>query len=143
MRDDSAVTAGAGQSPKGGIAALWREAQALGGMLLCAGCALAAYVIRYRFVEPEAMGAACEQSELWWCPLRTGFIMVTEWGGFGWLAFALTALAVAALVARRTRATRRLAVSALIVGGFGMVLYNATLSVAAVVVAGLCLIRAR
>lgn len=142
MKDDSALTAGA-ERPRNGIAALWGEARALGGVLLCALCALVAYGIRYGFVEPEAMGAACERAQPWWCPLRTGFIVFTEWQGFGWLSIALAAGALLALQARRATSTRWLSVGALVAGGFGMVLYNATLSVAAVVIAALCLIRTR
>ena len=128
---------------RGGIGALVGEARALGGALLCAACALVAYGIRYAFVEPETMGAACERTHPWWCPIRTGFIIFTEWRGFGWLALALAAGAVAAVLARRTPRARRYATAALIAGGFGMILYNAALSIPAVVIAGLCLIRAR
>jgi hypothetical protein len=136
------TTAGA-EHPRGGIAALVGEARALGGALLCAACAGLAYGIRYAFVEPEAMGAACERTHPWWCPIRTGFIVFTEWRGFGWLAVALAAGAVVALLVRHTACTRRLATAALIAGGFGMILYNAALSVPAAVIAGLCLVRDR
>lgn len=128
---------------KGGIAALAGDARALGGALLCVASALAGYGIRYTFVEPEAMGAACERANPWWCPIRTGFIVFTRWDGFGWLAVALAAAAVAALLLRRLAPSRRFAAAALVAGGFGMILYNATLSVPAAVIAGLCLIRAR
>ena len=128
---------------RGGIAALWGEARALGGALLCIAAAAIAYGIRYGFVEPEAMGAACERTHPWWCPIRTGFIMFTQWRGFGWLALALVAAALIALLADRRAACRRIAVAALIAGGAGLILYNASLSAVAVVLAMLCLIRAR
>ena len=79
--------------PKGGLAALAGEARAFGGALLCIACALVAYGIRYAFVEPEAMGAACARTYPWWCPIRTGFIVFTKWDGFGWLAVVLAAAA--------------------------------------------------
>ena len=128
---------------KGGVAALTGEARALGGALLCIACAVVAYGIRYAFVEPEAIGAACERTHPWWCPIRTSFIVFTKWDGFGWLAVVLAAAAVAALLVRRMPPSRRFAVATLAVGGFGMVLYNATLSIPAAVIAGLCLVRAR
>jgi hypothetical protein len=140
MDEGSPIGAADSAHPKGGIAALAGEARALGGALLCVACALAAYGIRYAFVEPEAMGAACERTQPWWCPIRTSFIVFTKWDGFGWLALALAAGAVAALLARRLPLSRSCAAAALAVGGFGMILYNATLSVPAAVIAGLCLV---
>lgn len=113
----------------------------LAGLLLCAAAYLVGYAVRYRLVEPEAMGAACERGDPWWCGPRTGFIMFTEWNGFGWVALALVALAVAAAVAGRPAAMRILALASLAVGGFGLILYNATMAAAAVVVALLCLAR--
>ncbi|MBI1181918.1 MAG: hypothetical protein GC201_15340 [Alphaproteobacteria bacterium] len=128
---------------RGGIAALWGEARTLGGVLLCAVCYGAGDLIRYQFVEPEAMGAACERGHPWWCPVRTGFIMFTEWNGFGWLALALALGAAASLVRGRVAVGRRLAVTALFFGGFGMILYNASMSIPAGIIALLCLSRAR
>lgn len=113
----------------------------LAGVLLCATAYLAGHLIRYGLVEPEAMGAACERGDPWWCGLRTGFIVFTQWGGFGWLALGLAALAAGAIAARRPGAARALALAAMTVGGFGLVLYNATLAAVAVVVALLCAAR--
>lgn len=126
-----------------GLAALGGKARALGGVLLCALCAVAGYAIRYGFVEPEALGAACERTAPWWCPIRTGFIMFTEWRGFGWLAAALAAAALAGLLADRPALTRRCAAAALVAGGLGMILYNAGLAIPAAVIAALCLMRSR
>ena len=128
---------------KGGIAALWGDARAVGGIIVCAASFAAGYLIRYSFVEPEAMGAACERGNPWWCPLRTGFIMFTEWGGFGWLSMALAVVAVAALWKGSATAARWIAVLALVAAGLGMILYNNTMSAPAAILALICLIRAR
>src|SRR5690606_37045882 len=83
-----------------GIAALAGDGRALGGALLAVACAVAGFAVRYGFVEPVALGEACEGSGLWWCPLRTGLIVFTQWGGFGWIALVAGAAALAALAAR-------------------------------------------
>jgi len=113
----------------------------LAGLLLCAAAYIVGYAVRYRLVEPEAMGAACERGDPWWCGLRTSFIMFTQWNGFGWAALALVVLAVLAAAAGRPAAMRALALASLLIGGFGLILYNATMAAAAVVVALLCLAR--
>jgi hypothetical protein len=135
--------AGESGTARGGIGALRGEARALGGVLACAAGFGAGWAIRYRFVEPEALGAACERGEPWWCPLRTGFIMFTQWNGFGWLSLALALAAVLALIGGRGGAGRAAAWAGLVAAGFGMILYNNTMSTPAAVIALLCLIRAR
>ncbi|MGE4220901.1 MAG: hypothetical protein AB7G39_15745 [Alphaproteobacteria bacterium] len=137
------MTAGTDAAGRGGIAALWGEARALGGVLAAGAAAVGGYAVRYAFVEPERLGAACERSGPWWCPFRTGLIVFTEFGGFGWLALLAALAGLGALLASRATAARRLAFAAMILGGAGMILYNATLSTAAVVLALLCLVRAR
>jgi hypothetical protein len=137
------MAAGQGNATKGGVAALWGDARAVGGLIVCALSFAAGYAIRYSFVEPEAMGAACERGNPWWCPLRTGFIMFTEWNGFGWLAMALAVLAIVSLWRGKTGAGRWIAVIAMITAGLGMILYNNTMSVPAAILALICLIRAR
>lgn len=137
------MAAGQVEAARGGLFALWGEARALGGVLLCAASFGLGYWIRYDFVEPEAMGAACERGNPWWCPLRTGFIMFTELNGFGWLALLLALGGLLALIRRSPGVARLLAVVALIAAGFGMILYNNTMAVPAAVIALLCLIRAR
>jgi hypothetical protein len=122
-----------------GLAALTGDAAALGGILLCAASIALAQLLRHQVIEPDTVGAACAQDGPFWCPLRTGLIMVTEKGGFGWLAIAGALLALAALIAGRTPATRVCAAVALAAGGFGMVLYNATIAAPAVVLAVICL----
>ena len=138
---------------------LRREASGLGGVLLAAGCAWAARGVRYGFIEPADLGAACESAGPWWCGLRAALIVFTQWGGFGGLALALCGAAVARacranrLGENRPSGTRSseyqpggqrgsgFAWAALAAGGAGLVLYNATLSAVAVVGAGLVLAR--
>ena len=132
-----------GETARGGVAALWGDARAVGGLLACALSFVAGYFIRYQFVEPEAMGAACERGNPWWCPLRTGFIMFTEMNGFGWLSLLLAVVAAVVLARGSARTARWMAVIALIAAGLGMILYNNTMSVPAAILALICLIRAR
>lgn len=127
---------------RGGVAALWGEASSLGGVLTCALAYGAGYLIRYQVVEPEVLGAACERAQPWWCPVRTGFIIFTQWQGFSWLAV-LLAIGAAVALGRGSRAwSRRMGFAAMTIAGLGMILYNATLSVPAAVLALICLIRA-
>ncbi|MBM3560039.1 MAG: hypothetical protein FJX53_09240 [Alphaproteobacteria bacterium] len=112
-------------------------------MVLAAAAYVIGYATRYRLVEPEAMGAACERGDPWWCGLRTGFIVFTQGNGFGWAALALAALAVAAIAAGRISVARALALAGLGIGGFGLILYNTTMAAVAAVIALLCLARQR
>lgn len=117
------------------VRAPFHAARPLGGVLLAIAAAVAASGVRYRFIEPETLGAACVGGGPWWCAPRTLLIVATELGAFGMLAFA-TALATL-LVGGRWHAY--LAHAALLVGGAGLILYNATLSGPAVVLALLTL----
>jgi hypothetical protein len=137
------MAAGQGETARAGLAALWGDARAAGGLVVCALSFAVGYLIRYEFVEPEAMGAACERTKPWWCPFRTGFIMFTEWNGFGWLSLILALAAVAALVRGRPGGARGLAFAGMVSAGLGMILYNNTMSVPAAILALICLIRAR
>ena len=137
------MTAGTNAATRGGVAALWGEARALGGVLAAAAAAVAGYAVRYSFVEPDRFGAACEGGGPWWCPFRTGLIVVTQFGGIGWLALIAALAGLGALMAARVTAARRLALAAMILGGAGMVLYNASFSAVAFVLALLCVVRAR
>ncbi|MGH6660340.1 MAG: hypothetical protein ACREB6_02265 [Rhodospirillales bacterium] len=115
--------------------------QPLPGVTLAFATAAIAYAVRYGFVEPERLGAACEKAGPWWCGPRSAFIVFTEWNGFGWASLALAALALVAMACRRDLALP--AMAALAVGGAGLVLYNATLSTVAVVAAVLLLAQPR
>ena len=118
-----------------------RALQPLPGVALALVAAMAGYVVRYGFVEPERMGAACEAGRPWWCGPRTAFIVFTEWKGFGWLALVLAALA--AFWFARGRDHVLLALAAMAAGGAGMVLYNATHSTVAVIAAVIVLAEHR
>jgi len=96
---------------------------ALVAVILAAIFAGTGYFLRYSWVEPEAIGNMCKSAEaVWWCPARTALIVTTEWNGLG---YAPTALAILSLfVGRRTAVP--LALTAMAIGGMGLVLYNAT-----------------
>jgi hypothetical protein len=119
----------------------FRALQPLPGVALAFVAAVVGYWVRYGFVEPERMGAACEAAKPWWCGPRTAFIVFTEWKGFGWLALVLAALA--ALWFLRGRDHVLLAVFAMAAGGAGMVLYNASHSTVAVIAAVILLAQRR
>jgi hypothetical protein len=95
----------------------------LASVVLTAAFAGIGYVLRYSLVEPEAIGNMCKSAEaVWWCPIRTGLIVTTEWNGLG---YAATALAVLTLALSPRRAVP-LAFFAMAIGGAALVLYNAT-----------------
>lgn len=102
---------------------LIRGRPALAAVILAALFAGIGYVLRYGLVEPEAIGNMCKSAEaVWWCPVRTGLIVATEWNGLG---YAATACALLTLALPR-RKTVILAFVAMAIGGAGLVLYNAT-----------------
>ena len=92
------------------------------------------YLLRYRFIEPEALGAACAYIGPWWCDPRARLIYATEHNLFGWLSLACAAYAIVI-----ERYTSYAAHAALLIGGAGLILYNATVSAVAVVLAVLWL----
>ena len=119
-------------TPRRNLVAIFRAAPLSGGIALCLLTVIVARGIRYRVVEPDTMGAACADGGPAWCPF-------TEWRAFAWLALAAAALALVAAIAGSGTGVRTFAAIALVTGGFGMVLYNATLAVPAVVLALICL----
>lgn len=81
------------------------------------------YFLRYSWVEPEAIGNMCKSAEaVWWCPARTALIVATEWNGLGYAATLLAVLSVFA----KPRGALILGFAAAVIGGMGVVLYNAT-----------------
>lgn len=107
--------------------------QPLTGIGAAVGMGICAYIVRYAFIEPAWRGTACEVDGPWWCGLRSGLIMFTQWNGFGIAGIALAAFAVVRMFTGRP--TERVAMAAMIAGGFGIVLYNATFSAVAVIAA--------
>ena len=102
-----------------------RRRPTLAAVVLAAAFAGIGYALRYAWVEPEAIGNMCKSAAaVWWCPLRTGLIVATEWKGVGYLA---TAFAVLSLM-RPYRRAMTLAFIAMAIGGAALVLYNATVA---------------
>ncbi|MCW8861145.1 MAG: hypothetical protein OQK07_01835 [Rhodospirillales bacterium] len=118
-----------------------RALQPLPGVVLAVGAAMVAWAVRYGFIEPERFGAACEGAGPWWCAPRTGFIIFTQWNGFGWVALLLAGFAVVWFV--RGADALRLSLMVMAIGGAGLILYNAGSSAVAVVVAVLLLSQHR
>lgn len=118
--------------------AIFGAGRPLGGVLLAVAAVVAAYVLRYRFIEPEALGAACYGGGPWWCAPRAALIAATEVNGFGWLSLALVAAAL--LLPRGAPLSAHLALA---IGGSGLILYNASVSAVAVVAALLWLAAQR
>jgi hypothetical protein len=124
------------------------ELCALVGVAIAGASAAAAYSVRYAFIEPAEMGAACEAggsvSVPAWCGLRLTLIVATRWNGFGWAAMACAAIAILlrARDVRRAMPSVGIAWAAMACGGAGLVLYNATLSGIALIGAGMLLARA-
>lgn len=111
--------------------ALFRSGRPLGGVILALVAGIVATRLRYDFIEPEALGAACQSATAWWCAPRTALIVATQWNLFGILALAA---AVAGLLPM-LRANVLLAHIALAIAGAGMVLYNASYCAVALVLA--------
>ncbi|WP_157879213.1 hypothetical protein [Pararhodospirillum photometricum] len=120
----------------------FRALQPLPGVALAGLAAVLATRLRYDFIEPERLGAACEKAGPWWCGLRRSLIMTTEWKGIGAAALLLAVLAAWGFLRHRRDPVVQ-AIAALIVGGFGIVLYNATFSALAIVIAALVLAQHR
>jgi hypothetical protein len=120
------------------LAALGGEARIVAGLLLALAGALLAFWARQALIEPDAIGAACADATApWWCVPRHGLVMLFHLRLLGGAALALSVLAAGA--AMLGRAHRDLAFAALACAGAGLVLYNASLSAPAALLAGLLL----
>jgi hypothetical protein len=115
------------------------DGRGIGGVGVTAGSAGIGYALRYGFIEPVALGTACETGGTWWCALRGALIRGAHWGVPGWTTLALCALAF--WRARSPGGHRGFAWATLAMGGAGLPLYNATLSSIGVLLAGLLLVR--
>ena len=111
--------------------------QPLTGIIAAVVMGVCAYVVRYAFIEPAWRGTACEVDGPWWCALRSGLIVFTQWNGFGVAGIAFAAFAVVRRIIGRS--TERLAMSAMLTGGIGIILYNATFAAVAVIAAAIVL----
>ena len=102
-----------------------RRRPALTAVVLAVAFAGIGYGLRYSWVEPEAIGNMCKSAQaVWWCPLRTGLIVATEWKGVGYLSVAFALLSLAPPYRRAII----FAFIAMAIGGAGLVLYNATVA---------------
>ena len=99
----------------------------------------AGYGLRYGLMEdPQWVGTCVAEATRWECQLRANLGLLIHFRVLGWAAIAA---AVAFFV--RGRLGRALAVLALVFGLPALALYNASLAVFAVVIAGLRLVRAK
>lgn len=111
----------------------------LGVMLGLAAFGLG-WLLRYQLIEPAEIGAFCDGGGgPLWCTARLYLIVATEWGLIGWAAFACGALSL--LFASRTEGPPKGVFAALVLGGAGLILYNATPAAFGVVLALIALIR--
>ena len=110
---------------------LFSKGQPLGGVIIALIVALLAWWARYSFIEPASMGNACEQGSLWWCAPRAALITATKINVFGIVAL----LGAAAMFLPVERFRQHAAYLTFVFGGAGLVLYNASFSAAALVLA--------
>jgi hypothetical protein len=97
-----------------------------------------AVVVRFQVIEPQAIGVACSAPGApWWCLPREALVLPFHFGVPGVLAL------VAAVVGFFVDGpwARRLAWVAMPIAAAGLVLYNATWSAPAIVLALLTLVR--
>lgn len=117
---------------------LWLGSPPLRGIAAACAAGAVAKAVRYRAIEPEALGAICRSADApAWCHARTGLIVFLQSVGFGHLALAL---AFASYWLDWPWA-RRAAFWAVVLGGAGLHLYDATFSGLAIVAALLRLVR--
>lgn len=111
-------------------------------LLLIALSALlaASYGLRYSLMEdPQWVGTCVADAERWECQLRSSLGWLIYFRVLGWAALVTSVLAFFV----RGRMGSALAVLALLFGLPALALYNASLAVFAVVIAGLRLVRAK
>jgi hypothetical protein len=111
---------------------------ALRFLLAAAAVVALAAVARFQLIEPQAIGITCAALERpWWCLPREALVLPFHFGVPGVLAFvlALTAFFVDGPWARR------LAWAAMPFAAAGLILYNATWSAPAIVLALLVVAR--
>jgi hypothetical protein len=119
---------------------LFRTNPAVLAVIVAALAACAGAAIRYQFYEPDIFGAICYAEKPWWCVFRSFIAVASKNSGFGWTATLLVAIAGWRIYAGKS--ANALLWAALIIGGCGMILYDATVSTPAVLVATILLVRA-
>ncbi|MBF0093628.1 MAG: hypothetical protein HQL33_01700 [Alphaproteobacteria bacterium] len=96
----------------------------LGGMIVAGVVLASAMAIRYLMIEPRDIGAACQVGlGPWWCDLRLVVVAVFQSGLLGGGSLLLGVLALALGGRGRVPATL-----AMVTGAAGLVLYNAGLA---------------
>ncbi len=100
---------------------------------------VASYGLRYGLMEdPQWVGTCVAEAARWECQLRSSLGWLIHFRVMGWAALATSVIAFF----MRGRFGSGLAVLALLFGFPALALYNASLAVFAVVIAGLRLVRA-
>ena len=100
---------------------------------------VASYGLRYGLMEdPQWVGMCVAEAARWECQLRSNLGLLIHFRVMGWIALVLSIVAFFV----RGRVGSALAVLALLFGLPALALYNASLAVFAVVIAGLRLVRA-
>ena len=100
---------------------------------------VASYGLRYGLMEdPQWVGTCVAEAARWECQLRSNLGLLIHFRVMGWIALVLSIVAFFV----RGRVGSALAVLALLFGLPALALYNASLAVFAVVIAGLRLGRA-
>jgi hypothetical protein len=117
-----------------------RENPAVACVVVAILAALAGTAIRYWFYEPDTFGAICYAENPWWCVFRTFVAVMSKYSLFGWIAEALALLAIVRAFMHRPATV--LAYAAIVVGGMGLILYDATVSTPAVLIGVILLVRA-
>ena len=99
----------------------------------------ASYGLRYGLMEdPQWVGTCVAEAVRWECQLRSNLGLLIHFRVLGWVTLVLSIIAFCV----RGRVGNALAVLALLFGFPALALYNASLAVFAVVIAGLRLVRA-
>jgi hypothetical protein len=119
---------------------LFRDNPALLAVILAALAFLVGTGVRYWFYEPDIFGAICYADKPWWCVFRSFIAVASKFNVFGYVGLLLTALAAWRIYIGKPM--HGLAYAAIIIGGAGMILYDATVSAPAVLIATILLVRA-
>ncbi|MCU0766726.1 MAG: hypothetical protein MUE39_05020 [Gammaproteobacteria bacterium] len=106
---------------------------------VAAGVAALAALLRFQFIEPQALGILCaSQAAPWWCLPREAIILAFHFEVVGGIALAL---GVAAFFLDGPRAVR-LAWVTLPFAATGLALYNATWAAPAILLSLMAVVRA-
>jgi hypothetical protein len=107
-------------------------------LVTAAAVVVLALVVRFQLIEPQAIGIACSAAGApWWCLPREALVLPFHFGVPGVFAFALAAAAFFV----DGPWGRRLAWVAMPIAAAGLILYNATWSAPAIVLALLTVVR--